>query len=344
MNPRNNALVFVLSLFIFFSIIITIIFYSNSIKAINDASKDSLLNTLESNAKAIENLLYSNEMVTNALASIIETSLPSYLEDNSELSVSDYKSSISYLFLNTIKIFDVRSGWVYFNSDTTKPLGSLAYRKEGKAYYSQYDNTMLTSGFNKYSWLAELSLANNSWSRPYYWEPWNETLISNFKKIQINGKSYGLVGSDVFLKDITSILNNMQLFHSSRIILVNNENTILYDTIPENKGKNYLEIENANSISLYNKSKTGKQTEYYQVEDQQIQHIFAYSRLSNHWVLITQSSKYEAYQNLHSLNFILLVIFITLVSLIQFYFYYIEKSNHSGEKNEKNAFTNYEQK
>lgn len=340
MNQKNNALVFVLSLFIFFSILITIVFYSSSIKAINSASKDSLLNSLESNAKAIESLLYSNEMAVNALASIIETSLPSYLQEDSKITVSEYKNEISYLFLNTIKAFDAKSGWAYFNNDKAKALGSLAYRKEGKAYYSQNEKTMLATGFNKYSWLTELAVTNSNWSRPYFWEPWEESIVSYYKKIQLNNKSYGMVGGDIFLKDINAVLNNMKSLHYSRIVLINSENTILYDSISNNAGKNFFDNKNDSSIALYNKLKTGKTTDYYQLEDEQIQQIFAYTKLSNGWVLITQSSKYEVYQNLHSLNFLLLVIFITIVSLIHFYFYYIEKSNHLGEKNEKNTFSN----
>jgi len=298
---------------------ITLLFYAQSIKIIDATSKEKLKSILHENIMIIENHIENTEILSHSLKTIITTTIPyQRIKDNPEM-MTEYKKAISPLFLNTIKTFNARTGWIVFDDSIVENAGILSYTKENNIYVKQPEYNIRSTPYDKDSWWVDAINNGFTWSDPYYWKRWDSTIITYSEQVTVDDQFIGVVGSDLFFDDIYKQLSSIKIYDTGYVTLLNQEYEILYDPNKQIIGHNYATYNNNQYSKVVEQIELGKEFDIIKFYDGEKEKIIGYHRIKNGWILIANPNKYEMYDDLNKLNFVLLIVIIVIIVSIQFY-------------------------
>lgn len=294
--------------------IITVLFYIQSIKVIDKTVYEKIYNTLNYNAMIIENKIENTELLSHQLTTLIKTTIPyEMIKDNPE-SMKIYKNNTAPIVEDTIESFKARTGWIVFNTNEIVDGGTLSYSKEKDKYVREPEYDVHKSGYSQQAWWVVAERNGSSWSTPYYWEPWNATIITYSEQININGILIAMAGSELYFNDIAKQLEEAKLYDSGHMTLLNEEYKVLYDFENSLIGKDYVSIAKQHPTFIDQINSNKKIDIIYDLPNN-TNHIFAYIKLDNGWILLTNLSKKEIHYDLNQLN---LKLVMTILSLILF--------------------------
>lgn len=307
------------------SLSIIILFYARSIKIIEVTSKEKLKNILSEHSIKIENNLENTELLSHTLKELIKTTIPYENIKNDNIALKAYKNDISELFVNTIKIFNARSGWVVFDDHVIDNGGSIFYAKESNTYTKQEEFNISTTEYINDSWWIDAIKNNDTWSDLYYWKHWDSPIISYSEALNIGETTIGVVGSDVFFEDIYEQLNSIKIYKTGYVTLLNSDYNILYNPNNDIIGENYALLNDNQYFDVVEKIKAGGDFDIIEFYDGDTEKIIGYQKINNGWILIAHPNKYEMYDDLNKLNFVLIIVIILIIVLVQVFEWHISK-------------------
>lgn len=296
---------------------ITLLFYVQSVKVIDKTAHEKINSLLSSNAMMIENKVENTELLSHQLVNIITSTIPYDNVKNNPEAMEAYKKEIAPLIIQSIQSFDAKTGWVVFDTNKITNSGTISYSKVDQAYIREPEYDVRQSGYAQQEWWTVAEKNGTAWSTPYYWAPWDATIISFSEQVKVREQMIAMAGSELYFNDIAAQLSCVKLFQTGYITLLNAENMVLYDPNEKIIGQNYSTLDNNQYQLFVERIKTGKTTEIIDDIPNNKNNILAYIKLKNGWVLLTNLSKKEIYLELNQLNFVLVVIIMSLIAFAQ---------------------------
>lgn len=303
------------------SLILLSIFYSQTSRMISAASKLELSNLVSVNSSMIEKDIAKIQGLTDQLISIIKTTIPfdqvtdktdpvkqQAAEDAWELDILD-------TFSQSIVAAHNRSGWIIFDSDTIPGPNTISVTiHEGDVPNREGEYDVRAEGYDTQAWWSEPERLGTFWTAPYYWEPWKATIISYSKRVEINGKQIGIAGAEMFFEDVANALNQVKIYETGHLTLINSDMNILFHPVAENAGLNLSDI-NDGLYTAYIEQLKANDKGVIQISASGETRIMAYQKLSNGWILLADPLKSEVYKGLNQLTLLIFIVILILFAI-----------------------------
>lgn len=298
-------------------LILLIIFYSQSSRMISASSKQELASLVSANSGMIEKDIVKIEALTDQLVNIVKTTIPfNQVTDMSDTTkaqvvINAWEEDIFDTFSNAIITANNRSGWIIFDTNTIPGPNTISVTVTNGIAKREAEYDVRADGYDKDAWWSEPEKLGTFWTEPYFWEPWNATIISYSKKVEMNGKQIGIAGAEMFFEDVSKALSEVKIYETGHLTLVNSNMNVLYHPVVENAGLNLTEIEDgiyANEIEQIKSDEKG----VINISKGSDARIMAYQRLSNGWILIADPLKSEVYKGLNQLTILILSVILIL--------------------------------
>lgn len=326
MNPISKKMyITLLTICILSAILITFLFYAHSISIIDKTSEEKMSSIINSTAMMIENKIENTELLSHELTNIIASTIDYEKVKKDPIAMEAYKNKSSLMFLNAIKIFHARSGWVVFDTNAIQDAGILSYSAHNDDYIQEANYNIRKDDLDKSEWWVNAETKGSSWSDPYFWEPWNATVISYSEQIVIGDIFIGVAGSELFFDDISSELSKIKIYHTGYVTLLNSNYEVLFDPDSTLLGHSYKTYNNNQHASCVNMIEAGDNFGIIEYKENQKEIITVYQKLNNGWILLANPKKHEMYADLNKLNFVLIIVFIIVIVLAQVYSRFISK-------------------
>ncbi len=316
---KNNLQVIILSLFCVLTI--TLLLYHQTYRITQTSCSEKAESALSFQANIIEGNIKKTQMLTGQLKNIVESKIPySKIKENPDL-IEKYKQALRPLILSTIKSFNAKTGWVVFDTNIIENAGIVSYYSVGETYILEKEYDVHKDNYSNEAWWVDTLNNGYTWTLPYYWEPWKTQIISFSQTAFSNSIPIAAVGSELYYKDIEDSLSSAKLFDNAPIILINEQNIILFDPLKENIGKVFSEVY-PESYSVVKKAEASKPSEVIDTSTKFEHSLLAYHRLSNNWILISapNTNSFFTQIELLSLN-IIIIILAFLFFVISIYFF-----------------------
>ncbi len=326
MNTMSKKMyVALLTICILSAVVITFLFYAQAIAVIDKTSEEKMTSILNSTSMMIEDKIKNTELLSHELINIITATIDYENIKNDPIAIAEYKDDISDLFLNTIQVFNAKSGWVVFDSNSIERPGILSYAKIKEGYVREKDYDIRKNGLDESDWWTNAEMNGSSWSDPYYWTPWDATIISYSQKIMIGDTFIGVGGSELFFDDISKELRQIKIYDTGHVTLLNEKYEVLFDADPNMVGLSYISYDNNLHENCVRIIEAGSNFGIIKYKEAQKEKITAYQKLNNGWILLATPKKHEMYGDLNKLNFVLLIVFIIIIALAQTYSRFLSK-------------------
>lgn len=309
---------------------ITLLFYAQSIKVIDSTSEEMLKSILYENSMMIENNIENTELLSHQLINIIITTIPFEKIKSNPKAFDEYKKNVSPLFLNAIKNFNARSGWIVFDTNIIDQGGTLEFARIDSTYRRQPEYDIRSTHFDQDAWWADAINNDSAWSTPYYWERWDANIITYSEQVKVGDTIIGIGGSDLFIDDIYNQLSNIKIYDTGYVTLLNADYEVLYDPNEQIIGESYSTINNNQFAKVIEIIKSGKEFDVVEYEYGDKVKVIAYKKLQNGWILIANPNKYEMYADLNKLNFVLILVIIVMIVLTQLYSWSLSNNNETS--------------
>jgi len=290
-------------------------YFSTKSILIEHAEK-TLLSTVKTDADEIEDAITNIVSLTDQLDNIVSSQIDLKAVQHNQEAMSDFKTSIKKLLTGAIDTFEAPSGWVIFDDNTIDHPGTLSFTRASNGNYSQegeYD--VRASGYAEDGWFKGAIDNGSNWSAPYFWEPWDTTIISYSQPIIIDGKVVAVTGTEFFFNTLSEQLSNVAVFESGYVTLLDQNFNFLYH--PEVTDENMATIYDGQMASVVDGIKNGDTTGVIKYQLDGNEELISYYKLSNGWYLTANPKQDEIFAELHSLTnrFILLAVFFLLISV-----------------------------
>lgn len=219
---------------------------------------------------------------------------------------------------------DSIAGYCYFNPELSKEPHDI-YFVDGdgdkipdrQAYvdFSYYDNTP-TETDDKYWWYGPIKLGKGTWTNPYEWKLKNGEVIkvvSYVKPVYINGEFIAVIGSyyrfDKMQKDVMDI----KVYEDGFAALFNEKfDTIIHPTYKSGNRNTSDNLETIENGKFKNVVEEIRNNDYgivpYTINGEK--KLFAYSKLSNGWVMSINPPIDKMYADLNNLKMAIVMIII----------------------------------
>lgn len=254
---------------------------------------------------------YSGEMEQSlgkirSHADVVESLTYSIWNDNPSEPEKIKKEKLSKYMLDYARKAKLNSLWIVFNPEVTAPpyVFSLYDSSEKGGYTFEKDYNILTidTAANDISWWTNAIQNGESWTDPYYWQPWNKTIISYARKLTINNKFIAVLGSDLFFDKLKKKIATAKSFDSGYFWIIDQDyRMILHPTLQN------IDVRTIDNGNIINKIEIQKKTEGSLNYEYQGQHkMLAFKKLSNGWTLCMSVPNDEIYRRQRTITFIII--------------------------------------
>ena len=287
------------------SIILGAIFYSQSVSMISESSDKDLASLVSLNAGGVQREITKIESLSDQLINLVVSRLDASIYTDSD-KMQTFEKDIEKTFGEAVITAGNRSGWIIFDPLTVDGGHTLSVTVDNGQFAVSPEYDVRAEGYAKDSWWADAEKNGTFWTAPYFWEPWNATIISYSKLVKIDGKQLGVACAEMFFDDITERLSSVKLYETGHLTLLDSQLNIMVYPDPEMTGKPISEISPAISESL-TKALTSSPKGTFQYDLDGKTRILSYEKLSNGWILYADPLKSEVYAKLNSMTFIFLL-------------------------------------
>lgn len=259
----------------------------------------------ESKALEVEEQIKNIELLSENLRSLVITTI-------------DYdkvrKDEIQPTFTSIIKNFNNPSGWVVFDSKHFEGghVLSISQNSDGQ-YIRNADYDARKDGYIDDPWYAKAVELGSWWTAPYYWEPWDEDIITFSTTLELGGDIIATVGGEFYFDDLKKKIKSVTIFKSGYMTLMDQNFNILYhpnEAIDNLKTFNDGEF-NAVATAIEQNTEKTDIIEYQLAGEDK---VMVYYRLSNGWIISAHPVIDEMFAQLDSTRNSILII--SLVSII----------------------------
>ena len=148
---------------------------------------------------------------------------------------------------------------------------------------------------------------------PYDWEGFDEKLISYTKSVVIEGKTVGVVGSDMYIGELNSRLLAGKFLEKGHYVLLNSDLNVLVH--PDGRlGENWKDLFPENSEENMKILRDVSQKEGILFSDNS---RIGFNRMENGWIILTVPNVEELFQSLNRIGFLyILILAIALPGII----------------------------
>jgi methyl-accepting chemotaxis protein len=300
-------------------------------------AENNLLNIVESNANSIENDITTIENITAQIMNITVENMTLSSVKNNNTSMESFKAEITPVLIGALDTFEAPSGWIIFDDDTIDNPGTLSFTRQGpKDYKREGEYNVRESGYAGDAWYQGAIDNGTNWTAPYYWEPWDKTIISYSEPVYKDNVLIGVAGTEFFFDDLRQAISEKKVYETGYLTLMDQDFNFLYH--PDENATNLREIADGNLAYLADdmeKSEGSGIINYsYKGDDK----ILSFRRLSNGWYVTANPITKEIYAQLSRMTFIILVISTLVILGALFIALYIGKVLSKSINSFKEAF------
>lgn len=276
-------------------------------------AQDNLRNIASANANAVESAIIEIENITNQLENIVVNRLDLREAINNPSAFEAFKRDVVPTFTGALATFDAASGWVIFDDAVIPNPGTLSFTRQAKgSYQREGEYNVRAEGYDQDDWFQGAIDRGVNWSDPYYWEPWDATIISYSKKLEVNGTVIGVVGTDFFYDELSAYLADIKVYENGYVTLMSGAFDFLYH--PTAQGENLRTMADGTLVGVADRIASGGDSGLFEYRLNGQNRLVAYSKLSNGWVVTANPILSEIYSDLNRLTFIF--VGVALVALL----------------------------
>ncbi len=249
---------------------------------------------------------------------VIENLTHSIWKDNPNEPETVKKQKLAKYMLDYAIKVKLNSLWIVFNPTVTTPpyVISLYDSLEmgGFSFEEDYNILTLDTSQNDISWWTNAVQNGESWTNPYYWQPWDKTIISYARKFNLNNKFTAVLGSDFFFDKLKKKIASAKSFNSGYFWIVDqNYKMVLHPTLQSIDVRSIDSGKIINQITSQNKSE-GTLTYEYKGKSK----MLAFKKLSNDWTLCMSVPNDEIFRRQRTITLIIIGLMILLSGLAIF--------------------------
>lgn len=201
--------------------------------------------------------------------------------------INEFKIDLIPQFIDTIKIFEGRSGWFVFNSDIIKGSNTIDFVRNKNFYERQSEYDVVKSGYTKDSWWIESLNEDGYFSNPYYWKDWDSYIFSYSKGFYKEKKLIGVSGIEFSFDDFYKLIKDFDI-SGKDIMILNKDFEYIYNSNEKFETPAfYEEVRNRLKNSIKNSS-----NEIFDFKFNKKKNTIAYYILENDWKLLLKSNSY----------------------------------------------------
>jgi methyl-accepting chemotaxis protein len=259
--------------------------FTNFKMSLRNNSEEKIFALTESEAVEIEDKLENVQLLTQNLKTLVITTMDYENVKNDRNLMDAYEKDIEDTFLKTIENFDSPSGWVVFDSKYVGGGHTLSFNIDNEGKYTrnaEYDAR--GAGYINDPWYANAIKMGSWWTMPYYWEEWDQNIISYSEALEIEGEKIATVGADFYFDDLKKEIAAIKIYESGFMTLMDKNFNILFH--PDESAQNLRTYNNGDLEEIANQIQNNeKQTDIIEYEFDGEDKLWVYYRLSNGWIL-----------------------------------------------------------
>ncbi|MFO8000990.1 MAG: sensor histidine kinase [Marinilabilia sp.] len=264
--------------------------------------------------KDFENQTDHMEDVCQALEAAFRSSFDPDEDLRSEPDLEQFKSDFIPEVTEILHLMRPMSLWLVFNTEHVKGEHTISfYDRNGSGNYNrnpQYSIRDQNLSAPHMQWWNLAKKRGEGWTRPYYWNEWNMTVISYARAVYMDSLMVAVLGSDFNFNQLAGYLDTLHTFERGYTLLFDDKQELVYSSIPGNNSKMALSklssrIEETSSDFLFLKLEN---TDY----------ATSYERLKNGWTIALAVPREEIFAGVNRLFYTLLIIFVSvfLIALV----------------------------
>jgi methyl-accepting chemotaxis protein len=285
-------------------IIMGTVSYVNIKSNLVENAESQLMAVLDKEGNHIEKDIMTIESITAQIKNIMVSNMNLSSVKNNNNAMESFKSSVEDTMIGALDYYEAPSGWIIFDDDTISNPGTLSYTRKGPMdYHREEEYNVRESGYAGDAWYQGAIDNGSNWTEPYYWEPWDATIISYSEPVYINNDLIGVAGTEFFFDDLQVSLAEITIYDSGYVTLMDENFNILYH--PDEAVESLLTVANGDLAYLADKMAKGPDQDLYHYSYKGEDKIMAYYKLSNGWYLTANPVTKEIYEQLNRVTLIL---------------------------------------
>ncbi len=279
---------------------------------ISDAERN-LLAIVNQNANEIEVSINDISTLTNQISNIVVSNMDLNKVEDNKIEMEAYKKRIEPVLIGTLDSFTAKSGWIIFDDDVIENPGTLSFTRKDDGKYTREDEyNVREAGYAGDEWFQGAIDNGSNWTAPYYWEPWDATVISYSRSVLKEGKVIGVAGTEFFFDALKERLSQIKIYNTGYVTLMDKDFNFFYH--PDENATNLRELAGGDLSYLADKIQNGDQSGLINYTYQGEKKIMSYYKLSNGWYLTANPVLSEIYADLNKLTFIFVIIGVIAVA------------------------------
>ena len=271
-------------------------------------SEEKILALTESEAAIIEDDLKNIQLLTQNLKTLILTTMDYENVKNDPNLMDAYETDIQDTMLKMTKNFNSPSGWVVFDSEYIDGGHTLEFNVDDEGNYirnTEYD--VREAGYINDPWYANAIALGSWWTMPYYWEKWDQDVITYSEVLEIDGEKIGTVGAEFYFDDLKEEIAAIKIYELGYMTLMDENFNILYH--PDESVQNLRTYENGDFEEIANQIQNNeKKTDIIKYKFDGEEKLWVYYRLSNGWILSAHPVINEMFSQLEETQEIIVLI------------------------------------
>ena len=248
---------------------------------------------------------------------VVESLVYSIWNDNPDEPEKIKKQKLAKYMLDFSKKAKPNSLWIVYNPKVTNPpfVISLFDSTEQGDYRFEADYNILNldTTTNDITWWNNAKVYGEAWTNPYFWQPWNKTIISYARKLTIKNKFTAVLGSDFFFDKLKKKIAAAKSFDSGYFWIIDqNYRMILHPTLQN------LDVRTVDNGNIIKRIEAQKKTEGSLNYEYTGQHkMLAFKKLSNGWTLCMSVPYSEIYKRQRTITVIIigLMLLLTVIAI-----------------------------
>jgi len=243
---------------------------------------------------------------------IVESFAYSIWNDNPNEPEKIKKQKLAKYMLDFSKVAKPNSLWIVYNPKVTNPPYVISLydstEQGGYKFEADYNILELDTITNDIAWWNNAKRYGDAWTNPYFWQPWNKTIISYARKLTINNKFIAVLGSDLFFDKLKKKIATAKSFDSGYFWIIDQDyRMILHPTLQN------IDVRTIDNGNIINKIEIQKKTEGSLNYEYQGQHkMLAFKKLSNGWTLCMSVPYSEIYKRQRAITVIIIGLMLLL--------------------------------
>lgn len=292
--------------------------YFNVKAILIENAKQNLTSIVGKNADDIEISIKEIIMLSNQIENIVVSNINLRDVKNDNEAMMGFKNSLIPVMTGAIDSFTAKSGWIIFDDGTIDNAGTLSFtRNENGTYNREDEYNVRAEGYDADDWYQGAIDNGSNWTAPYYWEPWDATIISYSQVVKKNGEVVGVAGAEFFFDALRERLAEIKIYDTGYVTLMDKDFNFLYH--PDENAENLKTLANGELKHLADSILNGDVTGIIEYKYNGQNKIMSYYKLSNGWYLTANPTLNEIYSDLNRMTilfFIIAAVIIVLGALI----------------------------